>query len=134
MAKLPLTIIAAVSMTMLAFYVGPTVETRLFPVYSRFDVVTTEPVEGGTLATFRFVKYRDCDARGWAWYIGEFGAVSRQIEVVPSQEISRARPLGEGITSPYIIAAEPDDVRTQMHAEIYSDCGMPWYTRSVVYP
>lgn len=134
MARIPLTIIAVVVSAMLAYFIGPAIETRFLPVYSRFEVESAEPVEGGTLVSFRFTKYRTCEARGWAWYIGEFGAVSRQVEISPAQAISRNRPLGESVSSPYIMAASPDEIRTQMHAEIYSDCGLPWYTRSVVYP
>ncbi len=129
-----LAVIAVLLSIMAVAFVGPAVETRFFPVYSRFVVVTAEDHEGGTLATFRFTKYRQCDARGWAWFIGEFGAVSRQVEVKPAEGIRQDRPLGASVSSPYVIAAAPDDVRNRMHAEIYSRCHGLWLTRSVVYP
>lgn len=119
---------------MLLLWVGPAVETRFFPVYSRFEVVTAAPAEGGTIATFKFTKYRDCEARGWAWYIGEFGAISRQVEVKPVKETSPMRKIGERVSSPHLIAAEPEQVRDEMHAEILSYCHPFWLTRSVVRP
>lgn len=119
---------------MLVLWVGPAAETRFFPVYSRFEVVTAEKSPDGTIATFKFTKYRDCEARGWAWYVGEFGALSRQVEVKHVNGISTRRKLGEGITSPYLIAAEPDQVRNEMHAEILSRCHPLWLSRSVVRP
>lgn len=119
---------------MLVLWVGPAAETRFFPVYSRFEVVSAEPAEGGTIATFKFTKYRDCEARGWAWYVGEFGALARHVEVRHVNGISPRRKLGEGVTSPYLIAAEPDQVRNEMHAEVLSFCHPLWLSRSVVRP
>lgn len=119
---------------MLVLWVGPAAETRFFPVYSRFDVVSAEPAEGGTIATFKFTKYRDCEARGWAWYIGEFGALARQVEIKNVQGVSKRRKLGPTTSLPYLIAAEPDQVRSEMHAEILSYCHPLWLSRSVVRP
>jgi hypothetical protein len=129
-----LTIIITVLLsTMLFMWVGPAAETRFFPVYSKFTVVEAIEVEGGTMARFRFTKYRECYARGWAWFIGDFGAISRQVEVRPIDE-PIIRPLGDAVSNPYFIAATPDQVRDQMHAEIFSRCHLLWLTRSVVYP
>lgn len=119
---------------MLLLWVGPAVETRFFPVYSRFQVVSAEPVEGGTVATFRFTKYRDCEARGWAWYIGEFGALARQVEINRVNGTSARRKPGLTVSSPYFIAATPDQVRNDMQAEILSYCHPFWPSRSVVRP
>lgn len=131
--KLPLWITAILLTFLLTAWVGPAVETRFFPVYSKFVVEEVRVVEGGTMARFRFTKYRECNARGWAWFIGDFGAISRQVEVRPTDD-PIIRPMGESVSNPYFIAAAPEQVRDQMHAEIYSRCHPLWLTRSVVYP
>lgn len=119
---------------MFVMWVGPAFETRFFPVYSRFEVLTAEKVEDGTIATFKFTKYRDCAPRGWAWYIGEFGAISRQVEVKAVGGAKPNRKLGPNVSSRHLIAAEPQQVRDDMYAEILSDCHGLWLTRSVVRP
>ncbi len=133
-ARSLIALITVLLSTMLFLWTGPAIETRFFPVYSHFEVVTADKAEGGTIATFKFTKYRDCEARGWAWYVGEFGAVARQVEVRPVKDISVRRPVGPSISAPYLIAAEPDQVRDQMQAEILSYCHPLWLTRSVVRP
>ncbi|WP_185983169.1 hypothetical protein [Aureimonas mangrovi] len=65
MAKIPLAIIAAVTVAMLAYLIGPAAETQFFPVYSRFTIESIAPSGEGSLVSFRFTKNRDCDARGW---------------------------------------------------------------------
>lgn len=125
-------IVVLVSM-MLVMWLGPVIETRFFPVYSRFTVETANEVEGGTEVQFRFTKYRECPARGWAWFIGDFGAVSRQVEARPTEN-AVIRPLGEAVSNTHFIAATPDDIRHSMFAEIYSRCHIFWLTRTVVYP
>lgn len=119
---------------MLVLWVGPAAETRFFPVYSRFEVVTAEKSPEGTIATFKFTKYRDCEARGWAWYVGEFGAVSRQVEVKPVDGSVPSRKVGPNVSSKHLIAADPQQVRDDMYAEIYTRCHPFWLTRSVVRP
>ncbi len=137
MGKTPrilVTFIVVLMAVMLCLWTGPAIETRFFPVYSRFEVLTADKTEGGTIATFKFTKYRDCEARGWAWYVGEFGAVARQVEARPVKDISARRPVGVSVSAPYLIDAEPDQVRGEMQAEILSYCHPFWLTRSVVRP
>lgn len=119
---------------MLTAWVGPALETRFFPVYSRFDILTMEKNEAGVAVVFKYVKYRDCAPRGWAWYVGEFGAVSRQVEVKPVNGVPPSRAVGPNISSKHLIAAEPQQVRDDMYAEIYTRCHPFWLTRSVVRP
>lgn len=128
-----LSIITILLATMLLQWIGPIVETRFFPVYSRFAVEDIRAAEGGTEARFRFTKFRDCDARGWAWYVGDFGATSRQVEV-KSTENAVDRPLGMFVSNPYFIAADPNQVSNEMYVEIHSRCHPFWLTVSVVYP
>lgn len=122
---------------MALFILGPVVETKFFPVYSKFEIVSVEPYgKGQSLATFRFTKYRQCDPQGFAWYSGELGAAFRQLTVKMQAPTDNPapRPLGLQETSPYIIDATPDQIRRAVFAEIYNRCHPLWTTRSEIYP
>lgn len=52
------------TMSVVTSMIGPLVEARLFPVYSKFVIVSAENVTEGVLVTFRFTKWRNCDPPG----------------------------------------------------------------------
>lgn len=117
------------------FVVGPVIETKVFPVYSKFEVVSIEPYgDGQSRAVFKFQKLRQCDPQGSAWYAGEFGAAFRQLPMKIDGQSGSVRPLGEQLTSPYIIDATPEMVAEGVFAEIFSRCHPFWQTRSSIYP
>lgn len=119
------------------FILGPWVETRFFPVYSKFQIVSVEPI-GDTQAKviFRFTKYRQCDPQGFAWYTGEIGGAFRQLAVTVNKGSPPAgiRPLGVQETSPYIIDVPAERIRNATFAEIYNRCHPFWTTRSDIFP
>ncbi len=119
---------------MVGFMVGPAVETRFFPVYSRFELIAVQESEGGTIAQFRYWKLRECPAQGFSWYVGELGAANRQVPVTPTTKLNAPRSVGEHITTPYLIEAEPRQVKGGMRAEIWNRCHPFWLTRTEIYP
>lgn len=97
--------------------------------------MSVEPYgEGQSRAVFRFTKLRQCDPQGSAWFAGEMGKAFRQLPMTIQGGGTSLRPLGEQLTSPYIIDAPPEVVRGAVFAEIYSRCWPLWTTRSVIYP
>lgn len=125
----------------LCFAVAPMVETKLFPPYSTFTLLTAEQTPDGTIATFRFVKNRSCAPKGLTWYIGEVGD-STSIDTAAPNGTRAPRPLGEQTTSPYLFPNISVDVlKSDMVAVLRNQCTfpftsipLPWITVSWVYP
>ena len=112
---------------------GPTIETKLWPVYGKFVINTITPDGDGVIATFKFTKLRLCRSLGISWVNGELGQ-RVDIEVLASTE-NVPRPLGEQITRPYRLPVSETDLRKTLSASITSQCdGIPWRTTSEVYP
>lgn len=130
--------VTLIIVTILAvFAVGPEIETRLFPVYSKFKLVdATALPDGNTRAVFQFTKFRNCDLQGFAFFNGELGAAFSQVTTrAQGAPELRARPLGTQISSPYVFKeVTPEELATTVFAEIYSHCHALWITRSKVYP
>ena len=118
------------------FTIGPEIETRFWPVYSKFEIVSIEPYgKDQSLATFRYNKLRQCAPQGFAWYAGELGGAFRQLTVkTETPTTGTVRPLGLQLSSPYVIDAKPETIRSAVFAELYSRCWPLWTTRSVIYP
>jgi hypothetical protein len=130
--------LSSVMVAMMGFFtIGPELETRLWPAYGKFRLVSVEASgDGLSRAVFDFEKKRECTPAGFAWFNGELGS-SYQIvdyEVEGPGGNGVRRPVGFHRSSPYLIEATPDDVRTRLLGEIYSRCHPFWVTRSEVYP
>lgn len=121
-------------LVMVAFMVGPAIETRFFPVYSKFELIEASEKDGGTIARFRYTKLRECPAQGFSWYIGELGAASRQVPVKPITRLNQPRTVGVHETTPYLIEAELRQVQGGMRAEIFNRCHPFWVSRTEIYP
>lgn len=119
------------------FVFGKPLETKFFPVYSKFEILSIEPygVEQSR-AVFQFTKYRECDPQGFSWYAGDPAAAFRQIGIRREgvSDSGGPRPLGTQQSSPFIIDATPDQLRGIVFAEIYSRCHFLWTTRTDIYP
>ncbi len=116
---------------------GPVIETYLFPVYSRFEVVEIAPTKDGrTRAKFRFTKHRACIPHGFTWYSGEAGKAYREVDVQIDQDLSipAVRPIGEQLSSEYILDVDATVMQRGVYAEIYSRCHPFWITTSIIYP
>lgn len=133
---------AAVLMSMIlivgVFTVGPMLETRYFPVYSKFtlDHIAPQP-NGRTIIYSTFTKYRDCVPIGFAWYVGD-GINVRQLQVIVLRADHEAptpvRPVGTQRMSPFEVDASPEEIASLAFAEVYTRCHPLWTTRSEVFP
>jgi hypothetical protein len=116
---------------------GPEIETRINPVYSKFSIQSIEELPGGmSKVVFRYRKERQCDPQGFSWYVGEPGAAFRQLKVTPADpsEASPVRPLGENTSVPYVIDATPEQLIQRGYGEIFNRCHGAWTSRTVIYP
>lgn len=133
-----LTTVAAITLLVLVFTFGPVFETRFFPVYSKFKIVSVERISATTSkAVFQFTKRRQCEPQGFAWYFGEPGGAFRQLQVFidrPKNAGNFIRPIGTQTTDPYIIEATVEQLASATFAEIYNRCHPFWLTRSEIYP
>lgn len=119
------------------FVLGPAIETRFFPVYSKFSILTIRPLEsGGSEVVFRYFKNRRCEPAGFMWFVGEPGAAFRQIAVESDRPTSTRvnRSVGENTSVPYRVDVAPDVLAKQGFASVYSNCHPFWVTRSAIYP
>lgn len=116
---------------------GPSLETRFFPVYSKFEIVKIdETPSGGSRVIFRYYKLRSCAPAGFMWFIGEPGGAFRQIDILSARPpgVRVNRPIGENTSVPYEIDVPPNELLTRGFATIYNNCHPLWITRSVIYP
>lgn len=119
------------------FIIGPELETRFWPAYSRFEIQSIRPVnDDSSEVVFRYKKHRQCSPQGFSWYMGEPGAAFRQLKVAPVDpgESPPIRPLGKNTSVPYVIDATPEQIQTRTFGEIFARCHFAWVTRSVIYP
>ena len=130
--------LSAVMVAMMAFFtIGPDLETRFWPAYGKFRLVSVEPHgEGYSRAVFEFEKKRSCTPAGFAWFNGEIGSSYQLVDYAIDGPGGSGvqRPVGFHRSSPYLLEAKPEDVRNRLLGEIYSRCHPFWITRSEVYP
>lgn len=124
------------SMVLLIFFftLGPWVESSFLPVYSHFELVSAEPSPDGTIAVFRYTKYRNCEPLGYTWFSGDIGAGVTQLNV-RRKGSSGPRPLGTQTTAPINIAGiTPLELADNVYAVLYSRCHPLWITETEVRP
>lgn len=133
-----LTTLAVLVLLVAVFVIGPWIETKWFPVYSKFKIISVERIsDTQSKIIFRFDKKRQCEPQGFAWYFGEPGGAFRQLQVFidrPKGMTAAIRPLGVQTTDPYVIDASVEDIANATFAEIYNRCHPFWLTRSEIYP
>lgn len=114
---------------------GPIVETKYWPVYSKFRVLSVKQTNEGLEFMVRFTKYRNCDPQGYAWFVGDFNTGAHQI---PARGIGPVgtvhRPLGTQNAGPFLLRNLTYEDIPNLYAEIYHHCHPLWITRSVIYP
>lgn len=133
--KIALNLMLIAALAISAYIVGPAIETKFFPVYGKFELIDVKSVNGSTVGQFSYEKLRPCEAQGFAWFAGEFGATSRQVEVLPVERRSTTHPVGFHLTVPYVfVGASPEQVKSSMRAEIYNRCHPFWVSRTEIYP
>lgn len=128
-------------------FIGPLIETRFFPVYTKFELIEATETPEGVIAVFEFTKIRQCGPKGSHWYLGN--SMSIDVTVPSGLAGPEPRPLGLQRTSPYLLEgttlADLKDPNRVM-AEVRSQCNFPvldyfgwfvpqpWSTVSNVYP
>jgi hypothetical protein len=131
----------AAIMLVLVWVLGPEIETRWYPAYSKFTVLDVvpkprkdDPTLMGSTITVEFTKYRDCFPQGYAWYSGDLGNTFRQIEVFSRRTPGSAiLPIGRHKVTLDVNVA-PEEFINGISAEIFNRCHIFWVTRSVVLP
>lgn len=119
--------------------VGPTLETKFYPVVDRFDFVSVDWNDGGlsAIVTITFTKKRECEYNGVAWY-QSIGVVNPAwIRVVvrdPRGLVELSRPLGRQIVGPWHVYMPTANVRERSRVLAYHRCHAFWTTISVMYP
>lgn len=125
--------LAVVATAIMAFYtIGPLLETKLFPVYSKFKILEVKQGDGLTF-TIEIRKLRDCAPQGWAWYTTDLGGYIQQLDVAPRRQQTPKMPLGKHLTTFKITEIAASDIPS-LYAETFSNCHPFWVTRSVVFP
>lgn len=122
-------------LVLVVFTVGPMVETKYFPVYSKFTITNAVPTPEGLRVIASFTKFRNCNPQGYAWYLGDFGMGMRQLTTIQHiPYIPVNKPLGTQTTRPFEIKDLRIEDLPNVSAEIYNRCHPLWITRSVIYP
>ena len=119
--------------------VGPSLETRFWPVVGKLQILSLEPTpDGRTKVRAAFRKLRECEYIGIAWFAGdrptEFERVSVVLHRDPQDTGSPNRPLGYQKAGPWIIGLPPYDLRNKSFARLQHFCHPLWVTNTDVYP
>jgi hypothetical protein len=134
---LVLSALGAAVLVVAVLILGPEIETRVNPVYSKFTILSIVGQPDGTSkVVFRYRKERQCDPQGFSWYVGEPGAAFRQLKVTPADpsEATPVRPIGENTSVPYVIDATPEQLIERGYGEIFNRCHAAWTSRTIIYP
>lgn len=127
--------VAALVLYMGVFTIAPYLETKFWPAYSRFDIVSVEPYgDGQSKVVFKYTKHRQCEPQGFSWFSGELGAAFRQISIRSLNGPMPPRALGANVSNAYVVDVKPAVLVNGTFAEIYSRCHPFWTTRSEIYP
>lgn len=119
--------------------VGPTLETRLFPVVGKLAILRIEALPDGRLAVYAaFRKLRACDYIGIAWYRGVQAGSFERVPIALLRErgdvSSPNRPVGFQTSGPWQVAIPPDQIRNNSFVELFHRCHPFWVTRTEFYP
>lgn len=118
--------------------VGPTLETRYFPVVGKLQILKTE-WRGPEVTRIwaAFTKIRNCKYIGIAWYKRE-GLTFTRIPVIVLREIgdesSPNRPVGSQKAGPWDVFISTHQLRTESFAELSHRCHPLWTTTTEFFP
>lgn len=114
---------------------GPVIEAKFFPVYSKFEVHRIERTEQGSRVVFAYTKLRQCHPVSFNWFIGEPGGAFRQVTVETSNvNFVSSRAIGKHISVPFYIDLAPEAITNHSYAQLSARCHPFWITHSVIYP
>lgn len=132
-------VIAFFAMVFTVYAIGPTLETRFFPVVGKLEILSIEPAEnGGTEVRAAFRKIRECEYIGLAWYVGRrpdnIERVTVQLMRDPRDTSSPNRPVGYQRAGPWIIGLPPFEARNNSFARLTHRCHPFWVTTTDFFP
>lgn len=121
------------------YAIGPSLETRYWPVVSKLDVLSIrETAAGHTEIKAGFRKLRDCEYIGLVWFLGSRPDDFQRVSVILQREAgdtsSPNRPIGYQKAGPWIIGMSPADLRGKSFAQLVHRCHPFWMTTTEFYP
>ena len=118
----------------LFIHYGPAAETRLFPVTSRYSIVSFEPAERGTIIRFEYEKRRRCTIEAFTWY-RKFDHF--QMAIAPKKVDGGAlndQWTGRVRSARFFLPMTRDEIENESFATTRHRCHRFWDTVTVVYP
>lgn len=116
---------------------GPFIERTLFPVVSKFEIVSIEKEGLGSRVYVQFEKYRSCEYLGITWSrIMPDGVLRRAyLNLKPVDDMTGAtRPVGDQIAGPWYIGMTPDQVKSHSTVTLAYRCHPLWLSEVEVWP
>ena len=131
--------ITAITTIGAVYVMGPTIETRFFPVVGKLQILKMEAVnEGQTKIWAAFNKIRSCEYVGIAWFRGsrggQFDRVPLQLLREPDDISSPNRPVGFQRSGPWIVSIPIEEIETNSFVELTHTCHPFWATITEFYP
>lgn len=113
---------------------GPATETRLFPVTSKYKIVSFEEAGTGAYVRFEFTKRRQCTLVSFTWYrrIGEYRIAYTPMKVNGEPFIDQW--TGKIRSARFFLPMTPEQIMGETFATTRHECHGLWDTISVVYP
>lgn len=122
------------SIYILFLVLGPTVESKYFPVTKYIDL--TQVREGSRLSIDAvFDKLRSCEFVGSTWYgVTKDGATERLPQAPIVSEADRTRPVGRNYMRDWQVdIPRLDDIKKTFNVQ-HHRCGWPWLTQTIQGP
>lgn len=121
--------------------VGPSIEARFLPVATKLNVhqMVSDPA-GTKIESASFVKLRDCQFHGIAWFHILGGNQVVQVPVISMQQQPGAlpgfynRPTGSNVVGPWFIGLKLREVVYHSFARVEHRCHPFWITNTPFYP
>lgn len=129
-----------VTLSAILTVIGPTIETRMFPVVSKLTILSAipGPDPNTTQIEVAFDKLRDCEYIGLSWYHSPRGKPFERVPVMlmrkPSDNSDPNRPLGYQQAGPWVIGVAPSELRTNSFAILSHRCHQWWLSRTEFFP
>ena len=120
------------------FVFGPAIETRYFPAFGKFTVVSMEAAgPNATTIVVEFTKLRGCAPGTPEYYKGKrsgpFEPITIHVVKTTAGE-DPGRPIGTQRSAPGVVDADQSTIMNNMFVDITSRCWPLWMTRSEVLP
>ena len=121
--------------------VGPSIETKRYPVVGKLEVLSAvENVEGQTVIHAAFRKFRDCEYIGIQWFkvvdpiTGSFERVPVELLRADNDVSSPNRPVGYQKAGPWIVHLNLQEFKERSFATLTHRCHPFWPTTTNFYP